>query len=138
MGGTHAHWGVWKPAKGQQLCIIQQVPRPLLLLTLERAVLLLSWYIILFWTLDWFVLQLLQLLCFPHTLLLLQVKDIDQYGRNVAACSIKPTTPAAKTEDLGTFLVTNGHATAYRSVGLTAQRGGPTLMQPDVTWHGMV
>lgn len=45
-----------------------------------------------------------------------EVKDIDQYQRNVAACSIKPATTAAKAEDLGTFMVTNGHATAYRAI----------------------
>jgi hypothetical protein len=56
--------------------------------------------------------------CHPkrHTL---QVKGIDQYGRNVAACSLKPATPAAKAEDINAAMVANGHATAYR-YGLSA------------------
>jgi endonuclease YncB( thermonuclease family) len=37
----------------------------------------------------------------------------------VAACSLKPATPAAKGEDINAAMVANGHATAYRS-GLTA------------------
>lgn len=40
-----------------------------------------------------------------------EVKTKDQYGRNVAACSI--LTPRGG-EDMGTFLVSNGYAVAYR------------------------
>jgi len=120
MGGIHVHWGVWKPAQGQQPvdlyagCNLQ---------TARHSK----------WLRFWFVFKLL---CFTHTLLLLQVKDIDQYQRNVAACSIKPATTAAKAEDLGTFMVTNGHATAYRSVGLTAQWGScHSAARWHMTWH---
>lgn len=49
--------------------------------------------------------------------MLLQVKDIDQYGRNVAACSLKAPTPGAKGEDINAYMVQNGHATAYRWAG---------------------
>jgi len=44
----------------------------------------------------------------------LQVKNLDQYGRNVAACSISPDLPFQQPEDMGTFLVSNGYAVAYR------------------------
>jgi endonuclease YncB( thermonuclease family) len=43
-----------------------------------------------------------------------QVKNKDQYGRNVAACSISPDLPFQQPEDMGTFLVSNGYAVAYR------------------------
>lgn len=43
-----------------------------------------------------------------------QVKNLDQYGRNVAACSISPDLPFQQPEDIGTFLVSNGYAVAYR------------------------
>lgn len=43
-----------------------------------------------------------------------QVKTKDQYGRNVAACSISPDLPFQQPEDMGTFLVSNGYAVAYR------------------------
>jgi hypothetical protein len=42
------------------------------------------------------------------------VKNKDQYGRNVAACSISPDLPFQQPEDMGTFLVSNGYAVAYR------------------------
>jgi endonuclease YncB( thermonuclease family) len=45
----------------------------------------------------------------------LQVKDVDQYGRNVAACSLKQTGPAAASPyDVNAHMVSTGHATAYR------------------------
>lgn len=47
-------------------------------------------------------------------LYVLQVKNLDQYGRNVAACSISPDLPFQQPEDMGTFLVSNGYAVAYR------------------------
>lgn len=47
---------------------------------------------------------------------LAQVKDIDQYGRNVAACSLKAPSAGAKGEDVNAYMVQTGHATAYRWV----------------------
>jgi endonuclease YncB( thermonuclease family) len=41
------------------------------------------------------------------------VKSKDQYGRNVAACSILSPGGA---EDMGEWLVSNGYAVAYRSI----------------------
>lgn len=47
---------------------------------------------------------------------MLQVKNKDQYARNVAACSISPDLPFQQPEDMGQFLVSNGYAVAYRWV----------------------
>jgi hypothetical protein len=40
-----------------------------------------------------------------------EVKNKDQYGRNVAACSILD---GRVSEDMGSWLVSNGHAVAYK------------------------
>ncbi|GIL74877.1 hypothetical protein Vretimale_2462 [Volvox reticuliferus] len=40
-----------------------------------------------------------------------EVKNTDQYGRNVSVCSLKASAGA---EDLNAWLVNNGHAVAYR------------------------
>lgn len=40
-----------------------------------------------------------------------EVKSKDQYGRNVAACSIMD---GRLSEDMGSWLVANGHAVAYK------------------------
>jgi endonuclease YncB( thermonuclease family) len=40
-----------------------------------------------------------------------EVKTKDQYGRNVAACIILD---GRLTEDMGSWLVANGHAVAYK------------------------
>uniref|UniRef100_A0A383VJI2 TNase-like domain-containing protein n=1 Tax=Tetradesmus obliquus TaxID=3088 RepID=A0A383VJI2_TETOB len=43
-----------------------------------------------------------------------EVKSKDQYGRNVAACSIMD---GRLSEDMGSWLVANGHAVAYKQFG---------------------
>lgn len=73
----------------------------------------------------------------------LQVKDIDQYNRNVAACSLK-------SEDINAYMVQNGHATAYRcahyswggnhqggqNAACAVYRYGVLCLQGKVCWPG--
>ena len=97
---------VLRPAEPPRSGWPEDSSRPIIAVVLATIVIVIS-----------FIQRLLLPMTVAHLLprtIIMQVKNLDQYGRNVAACSISPDLPFQQPEDVGTFLVSNGYAVAYR------------------------